>query len=71
MDMRQVKHSKKPDTRRNPEGVEELVERQMAREKEGFFLVKHSTNTLRMILLSSHSSSVIKPSQAMRIASQR
>lgn len=44
--MRQVKHSKKPDTRCNPEGVDELV----AREKEGFFLVKHSTNTLRMIL---------------------
>ena len=50
MDMRQVKHSKKPDTMCNPEGVEELVARQMAREKEGFFLVKHSSNTLRMIL---------------------
>lgn len=48
--MRQTRHVKKPDTSRNPEGVEELVARQMAREKEGFFLVKHSTNTLRMIL---------------------
>ena len=50
MDMRKIRHVNKPDTRYNPEGVEELVERQMAREKEGFFLVKHSTNTLRMIL---------------------
>lgn len=48
--MRQVRHVKKPDTRCNPEGVDELVARQMARESDGFFLVKHSANTLRMIL---------------------
>ena len=50
MDMRKTRHVKKPDTRCNPEGVDELVARQMAREKEGFLIVKDSTNTLRMIL---------------------
>lgn len=48
--MRQTKHVKKPDTRCNPEGVEELVERQMARESDGFLIVKENRNTTRIII---------------------
>lgn len=48
--MRQTKHVNKPDTSRNPEGVEELVERQMARESDGFLIVKENRNTTRIII---------------------
>lgn len=48
--MRQTKHVKKPDTSRNPEGVEELLERQMAMESDGFLIVKENRNTTRIII---------------------
>ena len=48
--MRQTRHVNKPYTSRNPEGVEELVERQMARESDGFLIVKENRNTTRIIL---------------------
>lgn len=44
--MRKISHVKKPDTSRNPEGVEELV----ARESDGFLIVKENRNTTRIII---------------------
>ena len=44
--MRQTRHVNKPDTRYNPEGVDELV----ARESDGFLIVKENRNTTRIII---------------------
>ena len=50
MDMRKIRHVNKPDTIYNPEGVDELVARQMARESDGFLIVKENRNTTRIII---------------------
>lgn len=49
--MRQVRHTKKPDTTRNSPGLEEKIERhKMLEEGKKAVIVKENRNTIRIVL---------------------
>ena len=50
--MRQVKHTSKPDTTRNPDGLDEAIERHRRKEAaRPFLVVRENRNTIRIVRL--------------------
>lgn len=48
--MRQVRHQRKPDTTRNPDGLDEAIERHRRKEAaRPFLVVRENKQTVRLI----------------------
>ena len=50
MSSKRIKRKTKPDTRYNPAGTEQYIERQRKREEAGFVVVRENGNTIRVIM---------------------
>lgn len=49
--MRQVRHQKKPDITRNPDGLDEAIERHRRKEAaRPFLVVRENRNTIRIVM---------------------
>lgn len=50
--MRKVRHQPKPDTTRNPDGLDEAIERHRRKEAaRPFLVVRENKNTIRIVKL--------------------